>query len=388
MKKLLKITALLSIVMLISGCWDLIEIDRNFFISAIGIDLYKGEEHSHEEAEEEDGIGELDRYVITYVAPDLRSIGKNATSDQTRIIMSTVSNNPYEATRELTTRTNRNINFRHTKAVIIGEEVARNSDYLKEIFDNLARHEQLSRKISVLIAQGTAKEVIETEDQYDDLTGQHINELVNKKQGSPRYNDLFLEEVFTEIFFSQDCILPRVVVGKGEIKVAGSAVIKDFKLIGWLGEVENISVMFLLNRVKSALVNASYKGAVIPYIITNSDTKYKIETKGDKIKYIVDITTEGYIQQFKLETEDKLSTNKTILEIEAKTDEVLEKQISETFNKLQKEFKTDALGVGRYISKHEPELWKQIEDDWDEIFENMEFEVNVDTIVRRIGMTK
>ncbi|SCG81777.1 Spore germination protein yndF [Proteiniborus sp. DW1] len=386
-----KLIIILCMPILLTGCWDLIEINQYFFISTMGIDIYKGEEHPTEGAELQVERGEItpkDRFIVTYSAPDLRAIGKSPTSEKPRIIMSSVSNNPYETTRELSTRTTANFTFRHTKVVLIGEEVARNEDYMREIFDNLGRHEQLSRKIIVLVVEGTAKEIIEIEDPLEPVTGFLIDQIVEKKQGSERYNDMVLEEVLTELYFSGDVLMPKAIPGKGEVKVAGSAIIKDFKLIGWLGEVENVSMMFLMDRVSTSLVNVEHDNTVVPYVITNTKTKCHITTDGDNIKYIANIETEGYIQQYKLGAKKEMTDQKNIMAIENHVEDVMEKQIESTFKKLQKEFKVDAIGLGRYIRKYRPDLWDQVKDNWDEIFPNIEFEVNVDASLRRIGMTK
>lgn len=391
MKTPFKLIIILCMSIVLTGCWDLIEIDQYFFISAMGIDVYKGGEHSVDEAEEKaekNDFTQKDRFVVTYVAPDLRAIGKNATSDKPRIVMASISNNPYETTKELATRTNRNFTFRHTKVILIGEEVARNEEYMREIFDNLDRHEQLSRKLAVLVVKGTAKEVIDIEDPFEPVTGYLINQILDKKQGSSRYNDMVLQELLTELYFSGDVLLPRTTPGKGEVKVAGSGVIKDFILIGWIGEIENIAAMFLMDRVNTAVINIEHENAIVPYVITNSKTKTHVTVDGDKIKYIANIDTEGYMQQYKIGAESKITDQKTIMDIEKNLEDTLGKQIKATFNKLQKEFKVDVIGLGRHISKYEPDLWEEVKDNWDEIFPSVEFEVNVDSRLRRIGMTK
>ncbi|WIV12271.1 Ger(x)C family spore germination protein [Proteiniborus sp. MB09-C3] len=391
MKTPCKLIIVLCMAILLTGCWDLIELDQYFFISTIGIDTYNPEENAADEVEREvegNEISKENRFVVTYVAPDLRAIGKNATSDKPRIVMASISSNPYETTKELATRTTRNFTFRHTKVVLLGEEIAKNREYMKEILDNLGRHDQLSRKLNVLVVKGTAKEVINIEDPFEPETGYLINQIIGKKQGSSRYNDMVLEEILTELYFSGNALFPRAIPGKGEVKVGGSGIVKDFKLVGWLEDAENISAMFLMNRVSTAVINIVHENAIVPYVITNSHTKNHVTMDGDKIKYTVNITTEGYIQQYKLGAKEKITDQKTIMNIENELEDTLSKQIRATFNKLQKEFKVDALGLGRNISKYNPKLWDDIKDDWEDIFPDIEFEINVDARLRRIGMTK
>ncbi len=391
MNKARKLCILLALMLLLTGCWDLIEINDRLFVSAVGIDLYKGkesEEHEHRSSLEENDLMLEDRFIITYIAPNLKAIGKHATSDKPRIVMASISNNAYETTKELNTRTNRNLSFRHLKVYIIGEDVAKNPDYMKEIFDDLDRHELLSRKISFLIAKGTAKEIIDIEDPFEPVTGQLIDGILKKKQGSARYNTQSLDDILTDLYSDGDALIPRVVAGEGEVKVAGSAVIKDYKFVGWLGEMENIAAMFFLNRANTVLINVKYKDISVPYAIKSNKTKYDVKVENGKIKYIVNISTEGDISAFKLATKEKALDDKTIKEVEKLVEDALKKQILETVTKLQKEFKTDVIRVGDYISKHKPDLWEQVKDDWDNVFSNIDMEVNIDVKTRRIGLTK
>ena len=55
---------------------------------------------------------------------------------------------------------------------------------------------------------------------------------------------------------------------------------------------------------------------------------------------------------------------------------------------LQKEYKADAIGVGEYISKFHPKVWKEVSEDWDEIFSQMDIEVALTVDVRRRGLVQ
>lgn len=389
MKKTYKIILIFFLLLLLTGCWDLIEIDERLFVSAIGIDIYTGDKEDQPEVHpEENYLTQQDRFVIIYSAPNLKALGKNPTSDKPRILTASISNNAYETTKEIATRTNRNLSFRHLKTFIIGEDVAKNPEYMKEIFDDLDRHELLSKKLSVLIAKGTAKEVMAIEDPFEPLTGYLIDGILKKKQGSSRYNTQNLNDILIELYSSGNALAPRVVAGKGEVKVAGSAIIKDYGFVGWLGEIENIAAMFFLDKIDKAVINANYKNTTVPFEISNSKTKYKLEAEGDKIKFIVYIKAEGAILEYKLDTKVRVFDEKTIKEVELLVEEAIKKEVLALVGKLQKEFKTDVLGVGIYIKKYKPDLWEDIKDDWDQVFTKVEIEVNTEVKARRIGMTK
>ena len=74
--------------------------------------------------------------------------------------------------------------------------------------------------------------------------------------------------------------------------------------------------------------------------------------------------------------------------VENSVKQQLESEISSTINKIQKEFKVDILGVGDYLSKRKPKLWKNFKDNWEELFPTVEMIVKVDPKVRRVGLTR
>ena len=73
--KNLKLISLLLCCLLMSGCWDRIDIDRRIFISAIGIDggkdLRKEKEKQDIEEGEAFGEREIEKFNLTFAFPDI-----------------------------------------------------------------------------------------------------------------------------------------------------------------------------------------------------------------------------------------------------------------------------------------------------------------------------
>ena len=74
MKKL-KILPLCIFCIITSGCWDRIEIDRNYFISTIGVDVSKdiGKEKEIKKISPDEPFGErqMERIDVTFLYPDM-----------------------------------------------------------------------------------------------------------------------------------------------------------------------------------------------------------------------------------------------------------------------------------------------------------------------------
>lgn len=394
MKKVPKVLLLIYLTLSLAGCWDKVEIEDRAYINVIGYDEYN-EEFYEEAKKREDGkirvpeLGEDNRFVITYSFPNLRAIGKNATSDEARFVVSSVGSSPYQVTTLFTTRVNKVVFFKHTRVLIIGEDVAKNSEYMKEIIDNILRHEQLSRKVYLLIAEGTAKDIIAVEDIFEPNTGFLLSELFTTGQRSARYFPQTFHEFAIDLRNNEgSALLPRVSAGKEEVKTAGSAIIKGYKLVGWLGELETRAVSFVNDKVKGEAIDVEMDEVPIPFVITNSRTKKSSKVSEEQATIDVNIELEGYLQQYKTGDDTRLLDEKALKLIEKMVNEKLKEQIEGTIKKLQKEFKVDVIAMGEYLSKFEPDYWETVKDDWNNKFSDLQINVSLDAKVRRIGMVK
>ena len=65
-----------------------------------------------------------------------------------------------------------------------------------------------------------------------------------------------------------------------------------------------------------------------------------------------------------------------ISELENTSEKIVEKNILDLIQKSQTKFKTDVFGIGSMVYRKDPKLWKQVKDNWDEIFTTMEVEVH------------
>lgn len=383
-KKMIIITMIIFSLALM-GCWDKVEINERAFVTAVGVDTTPDDDTSEGEIDIEGG----DRYTVTYVFPNIAALGKQGKGEP-KFVISSKGMSPYETTRLVRTRLHQGLYFSHMKVLIIGEDVAKNSDMLKEILDSVERNNTISRKINVMVTKGTAKEILNVESQYELDIGLYLSNIFEASTQTARFNPLTLGELLVDLHIEEDALMPRVSPGEKDLKVAGSGVIKNYKLIGWLGEVENRSVMFLLGRIKSdVVVVAPFKDKIIiPYEITESKTKKTAQIEEGRLKVSFMIEMEGDLNQYIMDSPEDVLDDKVLKEVENSVEKYLKTKILETVEKLQKEFKVDLIGVNEYLSKFKPDIWAEVEGDWETLFPDIEIEIQVDAKIRRIGVTK
>lgn len=373
---------------LLTGCWDKVEINERAFVTAVGVDVPPNEETDKEE-DEDINIEAGNRYLITYILPNIAALGKQGKGEPI-FVVSSKGMSGYETTRMLRTRVHQALFFSHMKIFVIGEDVAKNSDMLKETLDSIERNYAISRRTNVLVAKGTAKDILSVESQFEADVGIYLSRIFATAGATARFNPETLGELLEDLHSDKNALMPRVVAGEKDIKVAGSGVIKNYQLIGWLGEIENRSVMFLKDMIKSdvIIVATEEDNILIPYLITQSKTKKTVKTEDGKIKASFMIEMEGDLTQYKMDSPDDVLDDKFLKEVEGIIEKYQKTKILETVEKLQKEFKVDVIGVNDYLSKFEPDIWAEVEDEWETIFPDIDIEVQVDAKIRRIGVTK
>ncbi|MTI66918.1 MAG: Ger(x)C family spore germination protein [Firmicutes bacterium] len=369
----LKIVIILLLTIFLSGCWDKIEINNRAFITAIGIDKYIEEELGH-------------KILATYEYPNLKSIGKDA-SGPPKFVLSSIGRTMPQITNQITTRTNRALTLAHTKAIIIGEDLAKDRELFMEVLDGMERDTNIGRKINVLITSGKAQEIINIKPKTEPIVGSYTSQLL-EGQISARFNSQTSGELLTTLHSNKNALMPRIIPAKEELKIAGSAVVKNYMLIGYLGELETKAIMILKNKFEhdEITIVLEPEGIGTSYVMSYAKTEKEAKVD-DRIKFIYNIKVEGYLDNYKQE-EGNLLDSKFIEKLEKKFEKKLEDEIIVTLEKLQKDFSVDIIGVDDYLSKYKPKFWNDIKDDWDKEFKGVEFSVNVDAKIRRIGMTR
>ncbi|MBW4828392.1 MAG: Ger(x)C family spore germination protein [Clostridiaceae bacterium] len=374
MKKYLIIIIALMAVFL-TGCWDVMEINERIFVTAVGVDL------------NEDPNIEND-YLITYVYPNIASIKKGESQKEAKFMKSTVAKTPFDGSRQLTTRLDKPLFFRHMKVIVIGEELLKEPDKIKEFFDGLGRDPRINRKVEIVVAQGKAKDVLSTKTEQELVVGGYLNSMLRNKKVASRFTAQTFSDIMKDLQVSNVSMAPRTVPKKDEFKLSGAAIIKDYKLIGWLGEYENSLVALAKGNLTSDIIDTYYKDTVVSYVISNGMCKKDVYLDNENINVDINIFTEGYLQEYKYEGDTNAFNQEFLKTVEKRVKNKIEKDLEKIIGELQNKYNADILCIGEHISKFEPDLWKKVEGDWDEIFPTLNINVHADVKIRRTGLTK
>ena len=375
MKKLILILLILILV-LTTGCWDMREINERLFPYSIGVDL-----------NEEEG---KDKYIVTISYLNINAIGKNATQEEMVFVVNTPASSIFEAIKELAIETPYPIGLKHLRVLVLGQDLAKESEMVKEIMDGLSRDFIVNKKIQIVVAEGKAKDILETvpkASKQEEIEGA-IYSMLRRGRTSCRYTPKTLTGFIKDMDRQGGTTVPRIEAKDDTIKVFGAAVIKDYEIIGKLDEIENRSIAFMTHEVGTELVDVNYGDGMISYEMTNHSAKKKLIKDEGNLKMRINIEAEGTLQGYTILDRKEMDGEEVLNNMERAISKHLEGEIRHVLNKIQNEYQVDIINVGENIHKFHPKIWKEISDDWNETFSEMEIEINVDAKLRRRGLTE
>jgi Ger(x)C family germination protein len=404
LRKAISIFMAAALMMCVTGCWDRVEINNRYFVLAIAIDKFEysdiqqqreEQEEPNGQQQEQDGVQDpLDsprnRMVVSVVFPNvglLKSEGA-IVSEEMKFPLSTVGPNVFEAMRQLNTRVNGNMFFGHVKAVLLGEGLLSDKKLFMEVLDELERDHEIGRNIDLLVVKGKAKDALFIKPLVEPIVGTYLEQIFLQRR-TGRFHGRKLGEIIVSIHETGGGLVPRLTVGENEFKVAGSCVIKDHKQRGWLGELETRAAQWIDNMAGEGVVSVDMQGVSVPFELTGLKRNMEVtRDEGGNIYLDISLAAEGDIAGYIFQMNREVMDEKFISEAEGAVSREMAAQCLGVMDKLQNEFGVDIWGIGNHIRKYYPEIWKDVKDNWEQVFPELRVGISVNVNVRRIGIIK
>jgi len=356
-----------------TGCWDLGEINERIFPYSVGIDVNTNLEEDEE-------------YLITFSYPNIDAMGDDPNSDTKVFIISTKANNIFDGVKKLSDRVDKPIDLKHLKVLAISEEVAKDKKNLLQIVDGLNRDFTINKAVYLLLTKDI-EELFEAklESKRQETIEGLIYTLLRNNQKSTRFTSRTLNEFIESMDKSSSSFIPLAKAVNDEIIISGGAVFKDYSLIGHIDEEENRSINILNKNFSEDELETNYKGTSLALETTNVKVKKRLDNSDGNLNIVYSVELEGQIQEYILDHGKDLDI-KGIHEMEDALEDKIKRDLQDTVYKIQNELKADIIGIGDYIYKYHPKIWRDIKKDWEDIFPQMDIDVNVEVKIRRRGL--
>ena len=399
---LLIILILMTIIQ--TGCWNARELNALGIALVMGIDV--------------EGEDILLTAEIIEPTPAKTETSKNK-SEAVRYVQGR-GLNMYEAFRDITLKFDRRVFIAHNKVIILGEDFIKNRS-INDI-DLLARDFEQRETAYLLVAKGAkAYEVMGINTGLEEIPGNYILKLIENHKYNPKTMNITLVEFFKYFYGLEKQPILGVIERKDrkkidkfegeakskeyELSTIGSAVFYEDSLIGYLNGNDTKGVNFINGNIKHGIVtfptptlqkvenhkkSQSVSGKKISNEHISTITIVRLKTKKDieiidgkpmlkvKIKLIGSVgEISGNIDR---------STKEGINALEEACSKQIKMGIGQALKKVQREFKSDVFGFGSVFHRKYPKEWKKINQHWDEIFAEADFQIEVKTKAIRTGL--
>lgn len=395
-KKLYILFILLTISILSTSCVGNVEIQELAIVTAMGIDL------------------EGNKVIVTVEVIDPTSENREEDNSKLSGVMyiQGEGNTVYDAMRNTGLFFDRGLLFGHSYIIIFGEEFAKKG--ITDIIDFMLRDSGPREKSYLLVAKGKrADEILGVNAGMVKSTGSYLRNALDNFKYNGKCIPIPLAEYLRYYYDKNNEVVlgtvgiiekPEIDINKRKenpsiyfLTVGGGSVFKEDKLIGYYSEDEMLGFNFIVGDIKEAVI--SFKTPVKENLdkkIIGSHSGYttiktlkklinkNIEIREDNIHLNIDI----YLTASLMEVNQALDINqKSVLnDIEKACSKEIERLVSNTIEKSKKEFKQDNFSISVLMHHQHPEVWKEIKDDWHNIFTGISYSVNVKTKVVKAGI--
>lgn len=375
MKRLLVLVLILFIIF-VTGCWDRIEINQRIFPYSVGLDV-------------DEDTGDDDNLTITFSYPNINALGKDPSSEDKAFLISGKAHNIFEATHNLSTNIQEPIDLKHLKVLAISDKLASNEIEIRQTLDGLIRDFVISKMVNLLVVRGKTKDLLEAklESARQETTEGSLYSLLRNEQHSTRFTPKTLSKFIEDMDGQGASHMPTGFVQDEELVISGAGIFKEFKLIGYLNEIENRDVAFLNQEVVADGLDTDFDGRELSLLVTSTKSKKKLVDSGEEPKVLFSVRVECQVHEYILNTSKNIDSQKILRSMEKTMADKLKKSLKKTIRKLQGDYNADIIGVSGYLDKFHPKLWKQLKDDWETIFPHLDIDVEVDVKIRRRGLT-
>ncbi|MFD0669937.1 Ger(x)C family spore germination protein [Cohnella sp. GCM10027633] len=368
---------MLGCAILLSGCWDRTEINDLAFITGSAFDRTK------------EG-----KYVLSVqLAIPHGELGTGGGSREKFFVLSGTGKNASEAFEIIQKKSSRRLFTAHRSVIFIGESLGRHG--IGDVLDVFAHDPRQRLKTYMMVVKGEAgQKLLETKYPFEQVPVEAIKELEGlHTEMAVTLRDYFIADSspgVSPVLGAIETTEDGMGDGKskdGELfKLAGTAVFNGTRIVGFLNGSETSGFLWATDRMKNGRVTADLPGGQgnVGILLRRANRRIVASGEGDQLQ--VNIRLEGVGSLVENNSRLDISRPDNLAIVRQALERSVAEQVRNVMNKLQKQFKTDSIGIGQSIYRNQPKRWKKLRDDWDAIYAHANVAVEVKLSIVGAGM--
>ncbi len=375
------ICILLILSIILSGCYDEIEVNQTSVVIAHGWDLN----------------GQSKILSAQLALPPPRE-GQPEPGPKFQVVSAAASTFA-EAGRRLSLSLPRLPLWSMADTIIISEKLAREDTGL--FVDLAARNPRIRYNVSLFLSRGSSPEdIFNIEVPPENYSGTALQKLIENQTGQA---GIYFPVDMKDFLYKSSTpgiepIIPQIIIeGQDQKKLTlqGTAVFKDRKMVGSLDErqtrglallnpgaikktIFNIKCSFSNEEGENEPVNIS---EIVALELTSYQTRVKPVINGESI--IMEITIEAQGNLIEDNSMQELGHQERVRKMELAANQALAMEVQSCIDQAQA-LESDILGWGQTINRSYPRTWQQISSMWPEIFVGVKSDIEVNYTLNSI----
>jgi len=363
----------LTLLLLLTGCWDQRLLKDHSLILAIGYDMQQDESI---------------KKTVTFPKESSSSTGESIHATESEVVVTT-GNTVKDAEKKMDQLIPMKFDRSKAKVIILGTDLAKNGIFLP--LDSLYRDLRGPLNAKVAVADTTADQALNVNERYDQMVSDYFSELLTSTEISGIITKENVQSICPVLLSDgEDIVLPymRILGEGGEVVIDGLALFSNDKMTGHLMAKESMMYIILSGEnVPRAKLNLQISddeinkyNNFVDFSIRKMKRKLKVDVNDEEIKAKIYLELRIEIDEY---TKDNLDDESHAKDLEEKITQKLNLISEQTIEKMQRA-NNDSLAIGQKVRAYHNETWKSI--DWEETYPNITIEPEFNVKIVRHGI--
>lgn len=377
---------LLSVLLLLGGCWNKRELNELAIVTAVGVDK------SDEQFE----------ISVQIVNPSQVASNKASGIQVPVFTYHAKGKSLFDAIRKLTALTPRKPYYAHAQIIIIGEEMA--EEGMNSILDLFQRDPEGRSDFNFIVSHdSSAQEILSVLTPLEDVPASKMFKSLKVSEAVwGTTESVILDDLIQSLgSIDHSAVLPSIHIygdadagdfssniekidSPAQLKYGGLAIFKNYKLIGYLSEQESRDYNFLNNNIKSTfeIIACPEEGKISTEII-NSSTKMTGHFQNDVPSISIKLDIEQNVAEVSCSLD--LTKSKTIDALNKETSRQIKERLERTLQTIQQTYQADLLKFSNVLHREDYQAWNRIKKNWQTLYPNLEVQIEVDVHTKGVG---
>lgn len=352
MKRIIKSYIVLTVLLVVSGCWDSKTIQNMAYVTALGLDYKDGHFNTYIQVLNFSNVAKSEKLEIGKNVPVW--IGKG---EGTTVI---------EALSSMYATSQIKVYGGHIKAIVLKEGILKNKFALRQAYDALNRYYEVRYNILLFTTKENFSEILTQKSllnlaPLDTIMITPEETYTQRSSIQPQYGYKQIAELNEK---GRTAILPTLSISKQEwkedqkekamFKIDGAYAVYEHKMKGWFSEDDLKGVRWFNKKTKRVHVKIpDNKKPAGTLVLTKPQHKIQPLIEQDKARFNLYVEADAAVEE--------MTENVSVKTMEAQAAQVVRTEILSTFRK-GLSTQTDLLSLYGEIYRNDPKAWHRLND--------------------------